>query len=86
MSEARAASAHAFVNPAAAAKAEPCGNGRESDLSAAGFAAARADISSWPGYLPTPLVGLPGLARELGCAQLLYKDESGRFEIGRAHV
>ena len=38
-----------------------------------------AEISSWPGYLETPLWSLTGLARHLGVASIHYKDESGRF-------
>ena len=34
-----------------------------------------------PGYVPTPLVSLPNLARRLGVAQVLVKDESKRFGL-----
>jgi diaminopropionate ammonia-lyase len=34
-----------------------------------------------PGYAPTPLTDLPGLAAELGLGQVLVKDESSRFGI-----
>lgn len=34
-----------------------------------------------PGYAPTPLVSLPGLARELGVDKLWVKDESKRFGL-----
>ena len=34
-----------------------------------------------PGYAPTPLVSLPGLARELGVARIFVKDESPRFGL-----
>jgi diaminopropionate ammonia-lyase len=44
--------------------------------------AALAEIETWPGYAPTPLRNLPGLARRLGIAGLRYKDESGRFGLG----
>ncbi|MDP1899019.1 MAG: diaminopropionate ammonia-lyase [Rubrivivax sp.] len=71
--------ARAFVNPAAAAAAAPY---TAPSLTAAGFAAALAEISSWPGYAPTPLVALPGLAHTLGLGQLFCKDESGRFGLG----
>ena len=47
-----------------------------------GFRRARADISAWPGYAPTPLRALPGLAREAGIAALHVKDEAGRFGLG----
>ena len=39
-------------------------------------------ISSWPGYSPTRLVSLAGLAREAGVAQIHYKDEGNRFGLG----
>ncbi len=51
-------------------------------LSDAALKRAVATISSWPGYAPTPLVALPGLAAEAGVASLHYKDEAGRFGLG----
>lgn len=36
---------------------------------------------SLPGYAPTPLVDLPGLAGELGVARVLVKDESSRLGL-----
>jgi diaminopropionate ammonia-lyase len=54
----------------------------EAVLSPDGFARARALIERWPGYTPTPLVGLPGLARQLGVDRVWYKDEAGRFGLG----
>jgi diaminopropionate ammonia-lyase len=39
-------------------------------------------ISAWPGYAPTPLRDLAGLARQLGHGRLTYKDEAGRFGLG----
>ena len=39
----------------------------------AGIAAARADIAAWPGYRPTPLVSLTGLACRLGVGGVLYE-------------
>lgn len=51
-------------------------------LSDAGLAAARATISGWPGYAPTPLHALPALAADLGVAAIHYKDEGGRFGLG----
>jgi diaminopropionate ammonia-lyase len=73
--------ARAFRNPAAAPPAEPYGPVRARALDAAGFAAAFAEISSWPGYAATPLVALPSLARELGLAMAWYKDERPRFGL-----
>ena len=46
-----------------------------------GVAAARAEISGWPGYRPTPLVALDGLARRLDLGGVLYKDEDKRFGL-----
>jgi len=40
------------------------------------------EMSSWPGYRPTPLVSLPGLADRAGVASLRYKDEGFRFGLG----
>lgn len=51
-------------------------------LSRAAFARAREEIGSWPGYAPTPLVSLPGLARAAGVGALHWKDEGGRFGLG----
>ncbi len=51
-------------------------------LNEAGIAAAWEEISSWPGYAPTPLVRLPGLAAAAGIHDLRYKDEGGRFGLG----
>jgi diaminopropionate ammonia-lyase len=53
----------------------------ERALPAADFDAARAEIATWPGYAPTPLVSLPGLAREFGLAELQYKEERHRFGL-----
>jgi diaminopropionate ammonia-lyase len=51
-------------------------------MSLAGSTRALDEISSWPGYAPTPLHSLSGLARQLGLAALWYKDESQRFGVG----
>ncbi|MDA8109172.1 MAG: diaminopropionate ammonia-lyase [Betaproteobacteria bacterium] len=69
------------VNPCAAARAEPYGSARAAVLNAEGFAAARREISAWPGYAPTPLRVLPGLAARLGLERLWYKDERTRFGL-----
>jgi diaminopropionate ammonia-lyase len=55
--------------------------GRSSALDEAGFAAARAAITAWPGYAPTPLVALPTMAAEAGVENLHLKDESARFGL-----
>ena len=46
------------------------------------FAAARDEISRWPGYEPTSLVSLSGIAHSIGIASVWYKDEAGRFGLG----
>ena len=74
--------ARAFVNPAAETPATPYAAHGAPSLTRAGFDAALAEVSSWPGYAPTPLLPLPGLAQRLGLGQLLYKDEGGRFGLG----
>ena len=40
------------------------------------------EISQWPGYQPTPLLDIDVLADHIGCASVLYKDESKRFGLG----
>ena len=74
-------SAYAVVNARAAPAAEAYGAARSRVLSAAGFAAAAAEISTWPGYAPTPLRLLPGLAHQLGLREVWYKDERSRFGL-----
>ena len=44
-----------------------------------GFLRARAEISTWPGYAPTKLLDLDGIAP---VASLRLKDEAGRFGLG----
>jgi diaminopropionate ammonia-lyase len=46
------------------------------------FRRARAEIQSWPGYAPTPLVPLDDVAREARVAAVHYKDEGPRFGLG----
>jgi len=50
-------------------------------LNQAGFDAAENEITKWPGYQPTALHDLLGLARELNLSSLHYKDESTRFTL-----
>lgn len=50
-------------------------------LPTAGFRRARAEITAWPGYTPTPLRDLPDLARSAGLAAIRLKDESTRFGL-----
>jgi len=76
------AEARAIGNAAAAPPAESYGKQRAAVMNQAGFDAALAEISSWPGYAATPLQPLDALARQLGLASLWYKDERGRFGLG----
>ena len=46
------------------------------------FAMARAEITQWDGYAPTPLVSLPALANVIGVGDIHYKDEGPRFGLG----
>ncbi len=43
---------------------------------------ARDVIGIWPGYRPTPMIELPGLAALLGVARVTIKHEGMRFEVG----
>ena len=51
-------------------------------LTTSGFRRARAEITGWPGYAPTPLHDLPDLARRAGVGAVRVKDEAGRFGLG----
>ncbi|MBR0900145.1 diaminopropionate ammonia-lyase [Bradyrhizobium tropiciagri] len=57
-------------------------NGRGDILSLAGLELARNEIATWPGYRPTALRRLDGLARAVGVRTVLYKDEGARFGLG----
>jgi diaminopropionate ammonia-lyase len=47
-----------------------------------GFRRARAEITGWAGYAPTPLRSLDWAARAAGVGAVRLKDESGRFGLG----
>lgn len=68
------------LNPGAD-RARPYGESERDVLSHARAMIALHEITSWPGYAPTPLRSLPALARRLGVAAALYKDESSRFGL-----
>jgi diaminopropionate ammonia-lyase len=51
-------------------------------LPASGYRRAKAEITSWNGYAPTPLHDLADLARDAGVAVMRMKDEAGRFGLG----
>jgi diaminopropionate ammonia-lyase len=71
-------SAEIYANPRAARLLQYA---QDDVLSADGFGQAKAAITAWPRYAPTPLVELPGLARALGIERLWYKDEAWRFGL-----
>ncbi|WP_420405493.1 diaminopropionate ammonia-lyase [Nisaea sp.] len=54
----------------------------EADFPVSMAVSALSEISAWPGYAPTPLESLDGLATELGLGAVLYKDEGPRFGLG----
>lgn len=74
--------AHAVRNRSMAAPGADFAASTGGALTETMFAQAYDEISSWPGYRPTPLFRLPTLARDCGIAALLYKDEGGRFDLG----
>ncbi|HEX6143464.1 MAG TPA: diaminopropionate ammonia-lyase [Geminicoccaceae bacterium] len=76
----RPGEARFLLNPRASDAAVP-GPALEDVLGPAGFERARTVITGWPGYAPTPLRSLPGLASAIGIAALGYKDEGGRFGL-----
>jgi diaminopropionate ammonia-lyase len=51
-------------------------------LPAAGFRRAKAEITGWEGYAPTPLHDLPNIARNAGLGLVRLKDEADRFGLG----
>lgn len=59
----------------------PYGPAERAIVSRAAFAEAMAEIGAWPGYAPTPLRSLKGLAAAIGIDRLWYKDESTRFGL-----
>ncbi|APX74740.1 Diaminopropionate ammonia-lyase [Achromobacter insolitus] len=62
--------------------AAPYGKRQLDVLGGQAYALAEAQIRRWPGYQPTPLRDLSGLARAVGVAGIRYKDEGGRFGLG----
>ena len=47
-----------------------------------GFRRAKAEITGWEGYTPTPLRDLPDWAASAGVATIRLKDEASRFGLG----
>jgi diaminopropionate ammonia-lyase len=73
---------HIFENPRASRAAPFAAEGRSEILSLTAFQDAKREITSWPGYAPTPLRRLKKLAAGAGVAEIAYKDEAGRFGLG----
>ncbi len=71
-----------FVAGQNAGPAAEYGADQQAVLNADGFHTARQEITSWPGYAPTPLIALPGLAAAAGLGEVWYKDEGPRFGLG----
>jgi diaminopropionate ammonia-lyase len=71
---------HHFANPRAQ-RGTPIGERQRAVLSQEAMRAARDEIRTWPGYAPTPLVALDGLAKACDIARLDYKDEARRFGL-----
>lgn len=62
-------------------RARPYGPAERAILSLERAAEARATITRWAGYAPTPLRDLAPLAAETGIGELHYKDEGSRFTL-----
>lgn len=62
-------------------RAAPYGPAQTAVIDRTSRRAAIDTISAWPGYTPTPLVELPGLARRLGIGRLRLKHEGRRFTL-----
>lgn len=73
---------HVFINPRLSAAEESLPAAALGVVDLEGFTRAVAEINAWPGYQPTPLYQLEGLATQLGISKIYYKDESGRFGLG----
>jgi len=71
--------AHA-ANPHAV-RGQPIGARQRAVLTDEAMREARAEIRTWPGYAPTPLRDLRGLAEASAVAAVWYKDEASRFGL-----
>lgn len=71
-----------YLNPRCVQDSQEYDASLQSILSVAAFEQAQASIVQWPGYAPTPLRHLPGLAAQMKVGGVYYKDEAGRFGLG----
>ncbi len=84
--------AHRFVSNAHVNRGTLPGGAAREVISLKSLRRALDEIGQWPGYAPTPLRDMPGLARRVSVARVLYKDESRRFKLesfkalGRAYA
>ncbi|MGE5098103.1 MAG: diaminopropionate ammonia-lyase [Betaproteobacteria bacterium] len=69
-------------NPRALGREAPYPDRLRAIQSREALAVAAREIRSWPGYHPTPLVALHGMAAAAGVARIWYKDEATRFGLG----
>lgn len=76
-----AAPALRFVANAHLDRSRPPGAAARDVMGLQSFRRALDEIGQWPGYAPTPLRDMPGLARRAGVARVLYKDEGRRFGL-----
>ena len=70
-----------FINPEAHPPPE-YGPAQKALLNQEAFADVEAEVTNLPGYQPTPLIALDGLATESGVDALWCKHEGYRFEVG----
>lgn len=70
-----------FVNPRAHPPPE-YGPAQQALLNRQAFADVEAEVTRFPGYRPTPLIALDGLASASGVEGLWCKHEGHRFEVG----
>ena len=82
MASLRALKHQLFLNPRADRLGAYAEVERTRILSLAAMEQVRREIMSWPGYTPTPLRDLAGLARANGLGGIRLKDEGGRFGLG----
>lgn len=75
-----ATGARLLVNPGLD-RGRPYGAAEQAILSVEGARSARAAIAAWPGYGPTPVLSLEGLAAACGIAAIAYKQEGHRFVL-----
>ena len=71
-----------FENPRANRTTPYHEDGRSKILSLDALAVARREITTWPGYAPTPLRRLSKLAAAIGIGDIIYTDEAERFGMG----